>query len=170
MIERNIGLVPPAFIVPGVDKEYPQSGLHVKATQQYIKIFPEGQPRSDYWAETQVSYGGSMKANLKIRDATIFHRRKIAVFGAEFIRFALEYFDTYANSPPSEFLSMWLPNKSDNMSAFTKAMKGKPDTEGERVAAAAKTWTAHALKDHFIPRSATWSYNRSYLSVWFSRR
>lgn len=165
--ERKIGRVPPTFIVPGVDQAYPGSGLHVRATEQTIEIFPMGTPFSKYIAIAHVGYSGSMSADLRTRDS-LRGPRKLEVYGREFLRFAIEYFDLYAQSPPSEFTGKWYPKRSVNFTQYKKAMRGRPDTQEARVAAVATTWTAYALQEHFIPRSVAWT--GSFLYVWFSRK
>lgn len=169
MRDHDIGAIPVAFIRPGLDKEYPGSGLHIKASHQDIKIYPEGQSDPLYMVDTYVNFGGVMRAGLRTRDR--FRRRMLPVFGREFLLFALEYFDRYAQVKPTSFHAMWWKGKgSINMAAYTRQMKWKEDTAENRLNAASKTWTARSLRDVFTIQSATWSMDHGHLDVWFLRK
>lgn len=166
---QNLGAIPSEFIRPGVDKECPGTGLHVKATPKEIHIYPERKSQRRWWVKAQITDDGSMSADVKTKGRRS-GKYKLDIRAGNFIRFAFDYFTHNAKTPPSEFIGFWLPRKSVNFTQFRHAMRGKANSPENRRNAASQTWTAEVLKDMFEVDSASRDSTGRYISVRFTKK
>lgn len=167
--KKRLGVIPSEFIQPGVDAEYPGTGLHVKATQQEIHIYPEKKSQRKWWARAITIGTEAIGVDVKTRGrrSGIYH---LDIHAGNFIHFAIEYFTKQKGKPPVKFKSYWIARKSVNFTQFKEAMRGKENNPANRRIAAGNTWTSKILGGDFEVESADIESHGRNIDVWFKRK